>query len=167
MFLRVKCSNGHSLKVPHKFAGQEGVCPICKEKVSIPPLERQDVSEDAILDVISTAPTSTISRYAASREDLTPQNTEGGEPAGKDNVLFDEPSNASEDSSLLKIRRCPQCERRVPPNYHICPNCSTYLTEDSHIDEKKATTACPTCGAPSFPGADVCQQCGTQLFLRE
>jgi hypothetical protein len=165
MFLRVKCPNGHALKVPVKFAGRDGVCPVCKAKVQIPPLERKEVSEDAVLDALGPTGTSlsVVSRYAASRDDLPVHQEESGEPQAADQ---DTQVQHGDDSSLQKIRRCPQCQRRVPPHFHVCPHCRTYLIEDSQVDENKASATCPTCGARSFPGAQVCEQCGTQLFLR-
>ena len=131
----------------------------------IPPLERKDVSEDAVLDALGPTATSlsTVSRYAASRDDL---------PVHQETDLETQPSDqdtqtqGDDDSSLLKIRRCPQCQRRVPPHFHVCPNCKTYLMEGSQVEEKKASAVCPTCGAHSFPGTEVCEQCGTRLFLR-
>jgi ribosomal protein L40E len=165
MYLRVKCPNGHALKVPMKFAGRDGVCPVCKEKVKIPPLDKPEVNEDAILDVIGSGPVaSTASRYAASRDDLPvhQEESEGQEAEAAADMVAD----PGDDSSLLKLRKCPQCQRRVPPNFHVCPHCKTYLMEDTKVDQTKATTTCPTCGARSFPGAEVCEQCGTQLFLR-
>jgi len=166
MFLRVKCPNGHALKVPAKFAGREGVCPVCKSKVNIPPLERKEPDDDAILDALgpTTTSMSAVTRYAASREDLpVHQDTSIEDQGGEQDT---QKRSEGEDSSLLKIRRCPQCQRRVPPHFHVCPNCRTYLLEDSQVDQSKACATCPTCGARSFPGAEVCEQCGTQLFLR-
>jgi hypothetical protein len=166
MFLRVKCPNGHALKVPTKFAGREGVCPICKSKVKIPPLQKPEVSEDAILDVISTGPAaSTVSRYAASRNDLPTNDEESALQEPESTEM--EVRESGEDSSLLKIRKCPQCQRKVPPHFHVCPNCKTYLMEDSVVAQEKATATCPTCGARSYPGAEFCEQCGEKLFLRE
>ncbi len=167
MFLRVKCPNGHALKVPAKFAGRDGVCPVCKAKVPIPPLDRHDVTDDAVLDALGPTATSlsTVSRYAASRDDL-PVHQESDQ---QESPVSEQDTRAEhdDDSSLLKIRRCPQCQRRVPPHFHVCPNCKTYLMEDSQVQENKASAVCPTCGAHSFPGAEVCEQCGTRLFLRE
>jgi hypothetical protein len=167
MFLRVKCPNGHALKVPAKFAGRDGVCPVCKAKVHIPPLERDGLSDDAVLDALGPTGTSlsTASRYAASRDDL-PVHQESG-PSGSEASQQETRAEHDDDSSLLKIRRCPQCQRRVPPHFRLCPNCKTYLLEDSQVQETKASAVCPTCGTHSFPGAEVCEQCGTRLFLRD
>ena len=168
MYLHVKCPNGHSLKVPHRFAGREGVCPVCKETVQIPSVEREDTSEDAILDLIGSggSSSSTISRYAASRDDL-PTNQDPSEADMAADALDESTASEGEDSSLLKIRKCPTCQKKVPPHFNVCPSCHTYLLEDSHVSETKANAKCPTCGTLSFPGTEVCEQCGTQLFLRE
>jgi hypothetical protein len=165
MFLRVKCPNGHALKVPVKFAGRDGVCPVCKAKVHIPPLDRNDVTDEAVLDALGPTATSlsTVSRYAASRDDLPVHQesaADASSPETQDTRVHDD------DSSLLKIRRCPQCQRRVPPHFRLCPHCKTYLMEGDEVQENKASAVCPTCGAHSFPGAEACEQCGTRLFLR-
>ncbi len=166
MVLRVKCPNGHSLKVDEKYAGRTGVCPSCKAKVRIPELKK-DVSEDAILLALSTPeskPGSPAGDPGGADFDLpVHQEPTSDEARSSDSTVI---APGSSSSVLRAARRCPSCKNRVPPHYTICPHCRRYLMELPEADTRSSLT-CPTCGVPSFPGSEVCTNCGTQLLLRQ
>lgn len=165
MLIRVKCPNGHTLKVDDRHAGKKGACPQCKALVTVPEPQQEEALEDDILAMLSGPGimSSSRSRYAATREELPNSSAEDDD----ESVLGGETQSAgSGGSSLLRMRRCPQCKRDVPPNYSVCPHCRVYLAEDS-MAATKATAKCPDCGLPSFPGDEVCTNCGAQLFVRK
>lgn len=104
MAIRVKCPNGHALKVPDNFAGRMGVCPKCKAKVLVPHAERQTLSEDAIVDWLDTG--------------------EGRSGAGEPGATE---SSAGVSSVREPMKSCDQCGRQIPAVLHICPHCHTYI----------------------------------------
>jgi hypothetical protein len=165
MLIRVKCPNGHTLKVDDRHAGKKGACPKCKALVTVPEPQQEEQLEDDIVAMLSGPGLLSPgrSRYAADRAELPER------PAidDDDNVLGGEnQSAAAGGSSLLRMRRCPQCKKDVPPHYSVCPHCRVYLAENSAV-AGKATAKCPDCGLPSFPGDEVCTNCGAQLFVRK
>src|SRR6266508_712528 len=52
MSIRCVCPNGHPLTVSESLAGKSGLCPLCRAPVRVPQKEVQDVSEEAILDML-------------------------------------------------------------------------------------------------------------------
>jgi hypothetical protein len=168
MLIRVKCPNGHTLKVDDRHAGKKGACPKCKALVTVPEPQKEDEElEDDIVAMLSGPGlmSSSRSRYAANRDEL-PTRPSDDDDDGESVLGGSTPGGGSGNSSLLKMRRCPQCKKDVPPHYSVCPHCRVYLAEDS-MAAGKATAKCPDCGLPSFPGDEVCTNCGAQLFVRK
>ncbi len=102
--IRVKCPNGHTLKVPDNFAGRMGMCPVCKAKVRVPRAGPQTLSEEAIMDLIDTG------------EERSGTAEAGAEEAGRGVSAPREP-----------MKGCDQCGRQIPALLHICPHCHTYI----------------------------------------
>lgn len=111
MSIRCVCPNGHVLNVKDKYAGANGLCPVCQAQVSVPQLPKPSISEDAILEVLGYA-----------------------EPVGKPETVISSTKDAFSDTSLSGIRRqvtpnktCDRCHQEVPGGTHICPYCRTYI----------------------------------------
>jgi len=104
MAIRVKCPNGHALKVPDNFAGRVGVCPVCKAKVPVPRSGPQTLSEEAIMDLIDTGEGRAGAREAGAAEPAV------GVAAPRE-----------------PMKSCDQCGRQIPALLHICPHCHTYI----------------------------------------
>lgn len=154
MWIRIKCPNGHELKIGEKYAGRRGKCPHCQARVLIPKLAKEAV-EDAILDILGN------------EEPPVHQESERDEDSS---FVLNESSSDSTltgGSSLLQraTRKCPHCSRKVSANYTICPYCKTYLPERSDASER-TSLSCPSCGMTSFPGAEYCTNCGEVLLIR-
>jgi hypothetical protein len=54
------------------------------------------------------------------------------------------------------------------PKYTICPHCRTFLPfidvgEAAEATGHGASMNCPECGVKSFPGDQVCRNCGVVL----
>ncbi len=175
MQIHVTCPHGHKLKVNRKFAGKSGRCPSCQAVVQIPELTTRDTEEDLIMEVLAArGSVARVPETAASDSSLAA----GDVPVHQDarHASSDETKEFSEDDSAVRAggssvmrraaRRCAGCGHRVSANYSVCPHCKRYMTETPEANEHESTT-CPSCGVPSFPGADVCMNCGLQLLLRE
>ena len=73
-------------------------------------------------------------------------------------TLEDEYQRTLEEEALLQniedIARCPGCNRRVQPDWMVCPNCHTMLKKSCHQCWKLIElpwNVCPYCGTP-VPG---------------
>lgn len=176
MNIHVTCPNGHKLKVNRRLAGKTGRCPSCQGIVKIPELAKNDSTEDAIMEVLAARGTlaraSEIStnEAAAMAHEEVPVHQESRHSASEETREFaSDDSNADgSGSSVLRraARRCAGCGHRVSANYSVCPHCKRYMTEAPEASDHD-TMSCPSCGVPSFPGADVCTNCGLQLILRD
>jgi hypothetical protein len=156
MWTRVKCPNGHSLKVRTKHGGQSGKCPQCAALVNIPELTEEELF--AMIDAMEQA-------SAPVHQD--PKHDQG----------FVASNPASGDSSLLvgstmlkRLRTCPKCKKQFSAKYTICPHCRTFLPLDTGeaaeiVNRQNAAIHCPGCGVTSFPGATVCTNCGMSLVV--
>lgn len=174
MQIHVTCPNGHKLKVARKFAGKSGKCPSCQAVVQIPELSTRDAEEDLVMDILaSRVTTARTSEYSAaealSDEDLpVHQDTRHANAETREFAADDSATAAEGGSSVMRraARRCSGCGHRVSGNFSVCPHCKRYLTETAEATEHESLT-CPSCGVPSFPGSDVCMNCGLQLLVRD
>ena len=111
MSIRVVCPNGHIITVNDSLAGKVGRCPTCKAKVRVPRLRSDDLSEDAIMDILGPEQ-SVPAHHAATREQVAEsvvrQSGETGSPPKKS---------------------CNKCHREISAEVHICPYCHTYIAD--------------------------------------
>jgi hypothetical protein len=158
MWTRVKCPNGHSLKVRTKHGGQSGKCPQCAALVTIPELTEEELF--ALIDAV-----------AGGQEGEVHQDP-------KHDTSFKANEASSGESSLLvgsqmfkRLKTCPKCKQQFSAKFTICPHCRTFLPFDNigeaaeTVDRKHAAINCPGCGVTSFPGATVCTNCGMSLVV--
>jgi len=108
MTIRVVCPNGHALKVKDSFAGKTGLCPACKARVHIPQINGNDMSEDAIMDILGpdAAETTKPAREAAAAGNLR-----------------------KTDPNLAYKKICHVCNEEIAATTHICPHCHTYIAK--------------------------------------
>ncbi|HID74676.1 MAG TPA: hypothetical protein EYP56_01620 [Planctomycetaceae bacterium] len=100
----VVCPNGHSLKVKSSLAGKTGRCPVCRALVKVPNPSTEKLSEEAILQIISSPDEDEASeRGSGPREIRLPHGA--GQP----------------------MKSCSRCNREIPATTHICPYCHTYI----------------------------------------
>ncbi len=110
MSIRVVCPNGHSLKIKNKFAGQTGMCPICKSRILVPAPKEEVVGEDSIMDILSPEE-SGLSEIEAETPEF---DTETGDVW-----------SGMGGSVAPKI--CSKCLEEIPGDARICPHCKTYV----------------------------------------
>ncbi|MGE3408910.1 MAG: zinc ribbon domain-containing protein [Pirellulales bacterium] len=174
MWIRLDCPNGHPVKVAEKFAGRMGRCPTCGEKVRIPQLsESQDISDDDVLNMIGNVPLPPKNKPVAAQDDIHATH-EGHSPDSGDAssaISMSPATMAGSGAAALaqQTRICPSCKRKVSVRYQICPHCRTYMpitgigAGETLLRGQPNITNCPHCGARSFPGANVCNNCGEPL----
>ena len=185
MWIRLDCPNGHPVKVDEKFAGRMGRCPMCGEKIRIPPATTAspDVSDDDILDFIgkAVAPLSGKPSTASKPAAVAPQADVHASPAlaaaaleGDSSTIGMSPATSaggggSAATLAQQTRVCPNCKRKVSVRYQICPHCRTYMPitgvgqGSTLLRGQPNISNCPHCGVRSFPGATVCNNCGEPL----
>lgn len=122
MSIKVVCPNGHELKVKDELAGKTGLCPTCKAKVVIPPL-------DAKTSKAAESAAQAVKR-ADSGDDLTEDAILGilgpYEPDRRVQVPLEEPPTRARPGKPT-TRVCRRCHEEVTGDAHICPNCRTYI----------------------------------------
>lgn len=111
MTLKLRCPNGHKLRVDARHGGKQGMCPKCRVKFVLPKAPRE-VSDTSILAVLGDAPSdrSVIMQPAA--------------PAG----------TAVKPELPTRTRTCPSCRTRMAQAFHICPNCRKYVPPTERKD---------------------------------
>lgn len=152
MWIQLDCPNGHPVKVDAKFAGRMGRCPACGSRIRIPEAATHDATEDAILDLLGTSATATLPVHQEARR------ADSGASGTSSSLL--------NGSTLLHqaMKICAACKRKVSTRYQICPHCRTYMPiTDLNEVNVRASLNCQMCGAPSFPGASVCGNCGESI----
>ena len=120
MSIRVKCPNGHELKVKSSMAGKSGLCPFCRAVVQVP--VPKDPLEDSILDVLST-----IKPVVSSAGEMSEAT-----PAGADSSAHRSPSHRVDvhnglPAAVAPKKVCIRCHREIDLGTHICPHCHTYI----------------------------------------
>lgn len=120
MSIRVKCPNGHELKVKSSLAGKSGLCPICRAVVQVP--VPKDPLEDSILDMLSTIRPVVSSEVEAAETPL----------AGADGSGHRSPSHRVDlpdglPAAIAPKKLCVRCHREIDLGTHICPHCHTYI----------------------------------------
>ncbi len=99
MTFKVRCPNGHKLRVDAKDGGKKGMCPKCNARFTLvrPPRE---VSDTSILTVL------------------------GDHQPDKSTII----SSAEKEKQAPNGKRvCPKCKAQIPVAFQICPNCRVYL----------------------------------------
>lgn len=120
MSIRVKCPNGHELKVKSSLAGKSGLCPICRAVVHVP--VPKDPLEDSILDVLG-AIKPVVSSEDPSAE--TPLSGADGSERPLPSHRVDRHDGLS--ASIAPKKVCVRCHREIDLGTHICPHCHTYI----------------------------------------
>lgn len=113
MAIQVTCPNGHTLKVSDEMAGKTGLCPICKAKVKVPEQERGPLSEEAILEILTSGEETWQSR-ATDTSDLDPMAQTAA-------------AKKAPEAPATPRKTCPRCHAIIPGGMKICPNCKTYV----------------------------------------
>jgi hypothetical protein len=109
----VVCPNGHSLKVKSSLAGRTGRCPVCKALVKVPNPPSEKLSEDAILNILSTPDP----RQDAKKEQKEPVS-----------------ASVARKAAQPRKKACSRCNREIPVETHICPYCHTYVARPSDFE---------------------------------
>jgi len=120
MSIRVKCPNGHELKVKSSMAGKSGLCPICRAVVQVP--VPKDPLEDSILDMLRTIKPAVSSEGESAETPL----------AGTDGAGHRSPSHRVDvhdglPAAVAPKKSCIRCHREIDLGTHICPHCHTYI----------------------------------------
>ncbi len=129
MAIRLRCSNGHLLRVKEKFAGKSGLCPYCHVRVNVPHIklpQAHSLSDEEILDIMGPPPAVTpLPDYADEDE-----STEVHVLPDAEKQPNDEGSGISlVGSSMLKRKKfCPECARIVSYSFKWCPGCGSLLS---------------------------------------
>jgi len=117
MSIPVVCPNGHSLRAQETLAGKSGLCPVCKAPVKVPLGDLGEVSEESILDFLSSqSPSQSRSRQRAAAT-----------PAAPPDETHSPPGHAPPK------KRCGRCNREIPAQTHICPYCQAYVGGQSRV----------------------------------
>ena len=124
MSIQVVCPNGHVLKVSDDYAGKTGLCPVCKSRVRVPKPSEEQLSEDAIMNILGTYDPSKARGKLTDVSDLAaadaPRALKGQiSPEGEARTLADGPSPPK--------KSCPHCNREIVAGIHICPHCRTFI----------------------------------------
>ena len=124
MSIQVVCPNGHVLKVADEYAGKTGLCPVCKSRVKVPTPSEEQLSEDAIMNILGAYDPSKAGKKLTDVSDLAaadaPRALKGKvSPEGEAKALANGPSPPK--------KSCPNCNREVVAGIRICPHCNTYI----------------------------------------
>jgi hypothetical protein len=117
MSIPVVCPNGHSLRAQEALAGKSGLCPVCKAPVKVPQGDQREVSEDSILDFLSSQ---------SAGQSRGRQRTAGATPKPPDD------GNVPAGHAPPK-KSCGRCNREIPAQTHICPHCQAYVGGQSRV----------------------------------
>jgi hypothetical protein len=122
MSIRVVCPNGHALKVKERLAGTSGLCPKCRARIDVPKLQPEDLSEDAILDILGPHQPGD----APDSSSIFTEHPLGGSSLSALSSLSSGPSGKNLQGSPPK-KSCHKCHREIQAGTHICPHCHTYI----------------------------------------
>jgi hypothetical protein len=121
MSIAVTCPNGHSFKVKDKFAGKQGLCPFCKDRVTV--LVPEKINDDAILDILGPGPPPRPVNPSASVLD---DDVDTGSVFDDDEELGSTMSLVGR-SAVRHQRQCPECSQSMPYWFAKCPACGKYV----------------------------------------
>lgn len=103
MAIKFKCTCGHVLSVPDKFAGKNGKCPKCQKVLKVPtPAAKAGAS-----------PPQSAAKPAPAK---------AAQPASQLDSLFDDVGLVQKSGPI-----CPKCAADIKPGTKICTNCGTNL----------------------------------------
>jgi predicted amidophosphoribosyltransferase len=141
-----------SLRVKDKYAGQSGLCPRCKSRISVPAAAR--ISEDAIVSLLAATGAGHADPDLPVHQDPRHNRRSAG--------LNESPSPEGSSIVLQHTRICPRCQMEVSLSYQACPQCRTYFDGLSDL-HSPTNAACPSCGSACLPGDMHCATCGIDL----
>lgn len=119
MSIQVVCPNGHVLKVADEYAGKVGLCPVCKSRVKVPTPSEEQLSEDAIMDILGRYYPGKAKRKLSDVSDLAAADAPRALKAAEANTLAGAPAPPK--------KSCPHCNREIVAGIRICPHCHTYI----------------------------------------
>ncbi len=126
MSIQVVCPNGHVLKVSDEYAGKRGLCPVCKSSVTVPKPSEDQLSEEAIMNILGAYDPNKAKKKLNDVADLAaadaPRSAKGRAAAAE------EAGSLAQGSTPPK-KCCPHCNREIAAGIHICPHCQTYIAE--------------------------------------
>ncbi|HVC96928.1 MAG TPA: hypothetical protein VND64_24830 [Pirellulales bacterium] len=105
MSFKIRCPNGHKLRVDAKDGGKKGMCPRCHARFTLARAPRE-VSDTSILTVL------------------------GDHQPDKSAIISSPAKEMQIQPGKLKV--CPKCKAQIPAAFHICPNCRVYLPHDAN-----------------------------------
>lgn len=120
MSIRVKCPNGHELKVKSSLAGKSGLCPVCRAVVQVP--VPKDPLEDSILDMLGTIKPVLSAASETAEPPLSEADGSGQSPPSRRVDLHD-----GLPAAITPKKACIRCRREIDLGTHICPHCHTYI----------------------------------------
>ncbi|MCA9133878.1 MAG: hypothetical protein KDA45_12015 [Planctomycetales bacterium] len=145
MPIQLKCSCGHLLKVPDKFAGKTGKCPQCQKAIKIP----------AATSGSAKRPAGAAAAPAAGAKATSPAASKvpaGKAPAGKGgskaataaqasdgwDALFDEVGLTKKSGPV-----CPKCAAGIKPGAVVCTQCGFQFESGENLVGFEATRERP------------------------
>ena len=112
MPLLLECPSGHRLKIPSKLAGHTIVCPVCEEKLDVPPLKApapapgpllRPVEKKQVSAIVPPAPAAPPVREEKPKASATPQAKPALDNAiGNDSALQDAPAAERSETDPLE-----------------------------------------------------------------
>lgn len=124
MSIQVVCPNGHMLKIADDWAGKKGLCPVCKARVKVPKPSDDQLSEDAILNILGDYDPSKSWRKLTDVPD--PAAADAPKAAKAKSSPEAEGKTAVEGATPPK-KSCPQCNREIAAGIEICPHCRAHV----------------------------------------
>ncbi|MEM8943837.1 MAG: hypothetical protein AAGD11_01535 [Planctomycetota bacterium] len=118
MGIPVQCPNGHEFKVKDKYAGKKGLCPYCKDQVSV-----------RVPDAASSEEIKQAAYRVAAEEHGAGVAASAAASVFDDHGETDDPSASTSLMSSSVIRhniKC-KCGERVPMWFAKCPKCGVFL----------------------------------------
>ncbi len=119
MPIKITCPNGHTLKVSDDMAGKTGLCPHCKAKIKVPEPVAGGLTEDDILEIISSG----NQNWRQQAKDTS----------GLDPMAERAAARRATEGPTPPRKACPRCNAAIPGGMRICPNCKTYVAELGEI----------------------------------
>ena len=123
MSIQVVCPNGHVLKVSDEYAGKTGLCPVCKSKVIVPKPSEEQLSEDAIMNILGAYDPSKAGSKLTDVSDLAAADA----PRALKNQVSPGEAGTLPGGPSPPKKSCPHCNQEIVAGIHICPHCHTYI----------------------------------------
>ncbi|MHC4404322.1 MAG: hypothetical protein ACYTG0_32105 [Planctomycetota bacterium] len=123
MSIQLVCPNGHVLKVSDDWAGKKGLCPVCKARIRVPKPSEEQLSDEAILNILGTFDSKKARKKLTDVPDLATR----APKARRDNASSEGEAKTTGQDAVPPKRNCPECHREIAAKLHICPHCRTHI----------------------------------------